>query len=184
MICFLSSPLRAIFCMNERSQTQHRRNLTQLACSFPPLSSSHGSGPKQSQSPGSVVVWRDYPFPQHEGLFFTSFCLLFTLFSVLSFSLSFQQCCSGFGSKVCRTRQRQACLHLKGRKKTILFPLALSYFVGSLPDPHHSLSPPLLLLWSAHSTVPLPSLFPPCHVKPQHPGNECHLTSFSLFIFL
>lgn len=88
MICFLSSPLRAIFCMNERSQTQHRRNPTQLACSFPPLSSSHGSGPKQSQSPGSVVVWRDYPFPQHEGLFFTSFCLLFTLFSVLSFSLS------------------------------------------------------------------------------------------------
>lgn len=148
--------------MNERSQMQCRRNPAELACFSPSLPSSHRSGAKQSQSPGPVVEWRDYPFCQHERLFVTSFCLPFTLFPLSSgFSFSHQNSVAGFGSKVCRTQQSQACLHLKDRKKTVLFPLALAYFVGSLPDLHHCLSLPLLLLWSARSNVPLATLSQP-----------------------
>lgn len=156
-----------------------------LLAFFPSLPSSHRSGAKQSQSPGPVVEWRDYPFCQHERLFVTSFCLPFTLFPLSSgFSFSHQNSVAGFGSKVCRTQRSQACLHLKGRKKPVLFPLALAYFVGSLPDLHHCLSLPLLLLGLPAQMFHLLVFPPACHVKPQCPGNECHLTSFSLLIFL
>lgn len=180
-----STLLRAIFCMNE-SQTQQKRNPAEIACFFPPLSSSHRSGLKQSQSLGSVVVWRDYPFPFTKDYLWILFVCHLLCFPCLEvFSLSFKQCCFGFGSKVCRAQQSRACLHLKGIKKTGLFSLALAYFVGSLPNLYHYLSLHLLLLCSAQSNIPLATLFlPPCHVKPQYSGNECHLTSFSLLIFL
>lgn len=154
------------------------------------LSYSHRRRLKQSQHLGPVMLWKDYPLPQHEGLFVTWFCLPFIAFSLSQGFLPLKWCCCFLEAR-CTGQRDPGLLLSKGRMETILSPLTLTYFVGSLPDhslslpdPYHSLSLPLLLLWSAHSNVPLAIPFPPCHVKPQHPGNECHLTSFILLIFL
>lgn len=58
--------------------------------------------------------------------------------------------------------QSHSCLHLfrKDKIEMILFPLASAYLVGSLPEPHCCLSPPLLLLCSAHSDLPPAALSP------------------------
>ena len=123
------------------------------------------TGMDQSNLSPLGLSWcgRIIPSPNMKGylwlLFFVCHLLCFPCLEV--FSLSFKECCSVFGNKVRRTQQSQACVPLKGRKKT----LALAYFIGSLPDPNHLLSPPLLLLWSAHSNIPLATLFPPLSCK-------------------
>lgn len=78
------------------------------------------------------------------------------------FSLSFTPPCSSFGREVHSMWQSHSCLHLfrKDKIEMILFPLASAYLVGSLPEPHCCLSPPLLLLCSAHSDLPPAALSP------------------------
>lgn len=109
---------------------------------------------EQSPSPGFVVIWRDYPFPLHEGLFVTSFCLSLTVFPVLRFPVSHVNSVILVLAARSARHEGQACLHVKVWKKTVLFSLALVYFVGSLPDPHHSLSAstPLLVCKLKHSS--------------------------------
>lgn len=159
---------------------QCRRNPSELACFFLlfPLATGDQSNlyPLGLLSYGGII-------PSSSMKVFSS--TIYSVFPVLRFfPLLFKQCCSGFGSEECRAKQSQACLHLKGRKKAVLFLLALAYFVRSLLNPHHSLSLPLLLHWASHSNTPLATLPPACDVKPQDRSNECCLTSFSSLICL
>lgn len=134
-----------------------------LLAFLPPFPLATGVDQSNPNPPGPVVAWKDYPFPQHEGLLVTSFvCHLLRFPRLEVFSLSFTPPCSSFGREVHRMWQSHSCLHLfrKGKIEMILFPLASAYLVGSLPEPHCCLSPPLLLLCSAHSDLPPAALSP------------------------
>lgn len=139
----------------------------QSLLAFPPLFLlATGVDQSNPNPPGPVVAWRDYPFPQHEGLFVASFvCHLLHFPRLEVFALAFTPPCCSFGHKVHRTWQSHSCLHQKGKMEMVLFPLASAYLVGSLPEPHRCLSPPLLLLCSAHSDLP------PASVPPLVPEN-------------
>lgn len=137
-----------------------------LACFFSPFPLATGAYQSNPNLPGLVVVWRDSLFLQDECLFVTSYvCRLFSFPCFENFPLTFKLYCSSVGSKMHRTQQSHACLHLDGKKETANFPLTSAYLVGSLPELHqrflHLCSSFALLIQTF-----LLLLFPPCHLKP------------------